>query len=317
MNVLNHRIMLDMLTLTSQVTVHIKKNDTKNKLVISLSANNKMYEMEKDIYAAFVGKKPDGKIVFNECEVVGNTIEYTVTAQTSAVVGIVACEIRLYDGDNNLLTSPKFNIVVDETLYDSDDIESENEINVLDALISEAQAFLRSAKSIVRTYIDEGGHLVIEYTDGSSETLGQVVGANGDKGEKGADGKDGKDGINGTDGKDGADGVDGRDGYSILHFTTDEMTYTDAGNGNYLFQQSVVTSKYGRRAQVGDLLLVGTTLYKVRVADVASSVIACVLVADLKGPGYVITEADYVKIAEQAAALVDTALLSIIGEVSE
>lgn len=39
--------------------------------------------------------------------------------------------------------------------------------------------------------------------------------------------------------------------------------------------------------------------------------------AALKGDDYTLTEADKTGIAEQAAALVDNALLSIIGEVSE
>ena len=36
-----------------------------------------------------------------------------------------------------------------------------------------------------------------------------------------------------------------------------------------------------------------------------------------KGDSYTITEADYIAIAEQAAAIIDTELLTIIGEVSE
>lgn len=141
---LNHRLTLEMTTLNSQATVHIKKNDTKNKLVVSLSENGKPYKLSKNVYAAFVGKKPDGKIVFNDCDIVGNTITYTITAQTSVVAGIVACEIRLYDINDNLLTSPNFTVVVDETIYNADDvqIESENEINVLDSLISEAHALI-------------------------------------------------------------------------------------------------------------------------------------------------------------------------------
>lgn len=149
MEALNHKLTLEMTTLNSQVTVRIKKSDTKNKLVISLSENGKPYKITENMHAAFVGKKPDGKIVFNDCDIVGNKITYTITAQTSVAVGIVACEIRLYDTNDNLLTSPNFTIVVDETVYDADEIEieSENEINVLDSLISEAKALIAEVEA--------------------------------------------------------------------------------------------------------------------------------------------------------------------------
>lgn len=161
---LNHRLTLEMTTLNSQATVHIKKNDTKNKLVVSLSENGKPYKLSKNVYAAFVGKKPDGKIVFNDCDIVGNTITYTITAQTSVVAGIVACEIRLYDINDNLLTSPNFTVVVDETIYNADDvqIESENEINVLDSLISEAKALIAEVEATKNVFFAIYGTTTLE-----------------------------------------------------------------------------------------------------------------------------------------------------------
>lgn len=155
---LNHRLTLEMTMLNSQASVRIKKNDTKNKLVISLSEHGKLYTLTENMHAAFVGKKPDGKIVFNDCDIVGNTITYTITAQTSVAVGIVDCEIRLYDANNNLLTSPTFTIVVDEIIYNADDIqtESENEINVLDSLISEARKLIDEVEKSKLGFVSYG-----------------------------------------------------------------------------------------------------------------------------------------------------------------
>ncbi len=148
MNALKHRLTLEMTVLNSQAIIHIKKDDTQNKLIISLTENNKPYEITENVHAAFVGKKPDGKIVFNDCDIAGNTIEYTITAQTSVAVGTVNCELRLYDNNNNLLTAPRFALLVDEIIYDGDKIqmESENEINVLDSLLLEANAILEASK---------------------------------------------------------------------------------------------------------------------------------------------------------------------------
>lgn len=48
------------------------------------------------------------------------------------------------------------------------------------------------AKSITSTAINEQGELVVTYSDGTSETLGKVVGANGQDGATGQTGEDGK-----------------------------------------------------------------------------------------------------------------------------
>ncbi len=148
MNAVKRRFSLEMTVRHSQAEIHIKKGDTKNKLLISLTENGQPYEITENLRAVFVGKKPDGKIVFNDCNIVGNTIEYTITAQTSVAVGIVACELRLYDNNNNLLTSPRFTVVVDETIYDENEVEIESvhEINVIDSLITEANALLEANK---------------------------------------------------------------------------------------------------------------------------------------------------------------------------
>ena len=53
---------------------------------------------------------------------------------------------------------------------------------------------------IAKTEINAEGRLVVTYTDGTSETLSKVVGADGKDGANGADGKDGVNGKNGTDG---------------------------------------------------------------------------------------------------------------------
>lgn len=164
MKALNHRLTLEMTMLNSQATVHIKKNDTKNKLIISLSENGKPYTITENVHAVFVGRKPDGKIIFNDCDIVGNTITYTITAQTSVAVGLVACEIRLYDTNDNLLTSPNFTVIVDEIVYDADKIqtESENEINTLDSLISEAKALIAEVEATKNVFFAIYGTTTLE-----------------------------------------------------------------------------------------------------------------------------------------------------------
>ena len=261
MNVLTHRMVLDMRTLTSQANVHIKKGDTKNKLVISLSENGKMYELTEKAHAAFVGKKPDGKIVFNNCEVVGNTIEYTITAQTSVLAGMVDSEVRLYDANDNLLTSPRFTIVVDDTIYNADDIqiESENEINVLDSLIAEATALIKEIEDLIEEGIGGGGG------GGGSGTVTdeQVATAVESYLEKNP--------------VVGEPGVDGKDGYSVFEFFGDLCVL----DGNKFSGDLFSVSNHGREVRAGDWLIYGTKFMKITSTEGGS--VDATVICDLEG----------------------------------
>ncbi len=90
------------------------------------------------------------------------------------------------------------------------------------------------ARGIKSVTVDNNGHLIITYTDGTTEDAGKVVGADGKPGKDGADGQDGTDGEDGSNGKDGADGKDGR---GIESVTTNDkgeviVTYTDGTTDN-------------------------------------------------------------------------------------
>jgi hypothetical protein len=65
-------------------------------------------------------------------------------------------------------------------------------------------------RGISGTAIDSNGHLIISYTDGTSQDVGNVVGSNG------KDGTDGNDGTDGTDGQDGSVVTIGSCGHFII-----------------------------------------------------------------------------------------------------
>lgn len=100
---------------------------------------------------------------------------------------------------------------------------------------SEDPAPTDDARSIKSVTINDEGHLIITYTDGTTEDAGKVVGADGkdgQDGQNGADGSDGDKGDKGDAGQDGKDGVDGKDGRGIKSVTTNDkgevvVTYTD------------------------------------------------------------------------------------------
>lgn len=132
-----YKISLDIHDHGSHVSLKAKKGDTGRLLHITLMDGRNPYVITKDCYAVFTAKKADGNILYNECSIVGNAITYAFTPQTTSAVGKVECEIKLYGAENKLLTSARFTLIVEDTVYnEGDEVESEKEVTALTALIS-------------------------------------------------------------------------------------------------------------------------------------------------------------------------------------
>lgn len=162
-----NRFLLDVHDITSRTTVNIKRGETGRKLVITLKDRGSVYPISEDCHAVFTARKPDGKIIFNDCEISGNEIEYKMTPQTVAVEGAMPCEIRLYGADNLLLVSALFTTLVSPAVFnDGDIIESQNEVSTLTALISEAMTLIDSVNNKL-----ESGEFIPKLSIGTVETL--------------------------------------------------------------------------------------------------------------------------------------------------
>ena len=136
-----HKITLDIHKTVSSVSLRVKKMDTGRRLLIYLAEKGTPYHVDDDCYAVFTARKPDGKVVFNNCRIEKCVIIYDFTEQTVAVSGMVECEIILYGSDGKQLTSASFNIIVEDTIYDTEtDVESTSEYNALTDLIAKVQA---------------------------------------------------------------------------------------------------------------------------------------------------------------------------------
>lgn len=133
-----YRIVLDLHELRNQLTMNVIENDTKRKLVILLSDGVRQYQIGEDCSAVFKAKKPDGTILFNECEIVDNTIVYELTEQTTSAPGKLECEVTLFNGQNRQITSPRFSIFVGDSVYPDSEVESSNEFSELIQKINEA-----------------------------------------------------------------------------------------------------------------------------------------------------------------------------------
>ena len=151
----DYRFLLDVHDTSSQVSLSFKQGDTGHILYITLTEDRKIYEIPPDCVAVFTALKPDGTIIFNDCEINGNEISYAITQQTTVVSGKLDCELRLYGAGNSLITSPHFTCFVHPTVYADKIIESKDEVNTLTSLISEAGTKLANGDFVPKIAVGE------------------------------------------------------------------------------------------------------------------------------------------------------------------
>ena len=143
MNVLNYRISLDMFDTLSLITIKAKKGDSACQIHITLTEKGKIYNISDGCYATFCGKKADGNFVYDHCKIEGNTIVYDFSSsidengicQVTAFEGIVECEVALYK-EGKQLTSSRFNLFVDGTVYNGQEILSSTESDIIKEFIN-------------------------------------------------------------------------------------------------------------------------------------------------------------------------------------
>lgn len=149
MNYTDYRLSLDIFKTFSQDTLPVKQGDTAYRLCITITANGTPYRITEGCYALFTAKKPDGNFINNKCTIENNTIYYQLTPQTTAAIGVVECEIVLYDANDEQLATPHFNILVDKKAYNGEEIKSSDEVNMLEDLIEESKTQIDEAEKLI------------------------------------------------------------------------------------------------------------------------------------------------------------------------
>lgn len=155
MNYITHRFSLDVNKTSAQLSLACKQNDTAIQLRIKLTDNGKPYHITDDCTALFTATKPDGTALYNYCIIENNTIVYSFTDQTVSCKGRMNVEIRL-SGEEGVITSPSFILIVDEPVLNEYDVLSSSEATALVGLvgktniaISEATAATAAARAAV------------------------------------------------------------------------------------------------------------------------------------------------------------------------
>ena len=150
-----YRFTLDVQRNVSQVSLSVRQRDTSRSLAINLTDGGTPYIIEDGCSAVFAARRPDGTPIDRGCIIENKTtIRYDLNGDETLEPGIVDCEIRLYDIESRLITSPRFLIVVDARVYDNDEILPEADAkSFLDEIYgSEAQ---RRANETARIAAEE------------------------------------------------------------------------------------------------------------------------------------------------------------------
>ena len=139
MNSSVYRFTLDMHSAQSQISIPAMLGDTGRTLRINLSDGSKPYSIADGCLAKISIKRPTGTRLEDFCTIEGNTtIVYHFGENTCAVEGIHDCDITLYGLDGNIITSPRFTMVVSERVVKSDDIVVKDEDRTaMDAILTD------------------------------------------------------------------------------------------------------------------------------------------------------------------------------------
>ena len=215
-------ITLDIHQTGKPVTVTVKRGDTGRAIQITLTDGGFPFPFSQDCYAVFTAKKPDGTVLYNNCVIEGDTIAYTFTPQTTSVCGIVRCEVKLYGGDDKLITSPVFLLMVQETVYnEGDTIASSDEVQALTALVSEASSLVQTVEEKLENGDfngppgpagPAGADGTVSFENLTEEQIAMITGPQGPVGPQGEQGEKGETGEQGPKGEKGEVGPQGPQG---------------------------------------------------------------------------------------------------------
>ena len=142
-------ITLDVQKIDSGQLIKAKRGDSARRLVVSLTNRGRPYIPGEGATAVFYERKPDGNPCFNACDIDGCTVTYDFTGQTTNVEGLAACEIRLYDAGGQLLTSPRFEMLVDATEYQEGDVpDSSPEYTALTEMVAKGTELIADLENV-------------------------------------------------------------------------------------------------------------------------------------------------------------------------
>ena len=118
---------LDLHKHNSERIINVYQYDNAVEVYLSFTDGGNPYFFDEEAQAFLYGKRADDKAILHTCEFKSTSkILYRFNASTTAVVGPVDCQIRIYDGYNKLITAPRFTINVEAPTVDENNIGIED-----------------------------------------------------------------------------------------------------------------------------------------------------------------------------------------------
>lgn len=130
--------------------IKAKQNDTARYLLFTIVDNGVPFSLQGKEVKIFA-VKPDGKLVYNACQITNPTNgegKLNLTSQMLAVPGILNAELVINEGNEILSTIP-FEIEVIKSLRDDSAIESTNEFTILFSKIEEGKSLEVSLSELI------------------------------------------------------------------------------------------------------------------------------------------------------------------------
>ncbi|MBR6826371.1 MAG: hypothetical protein IKM59_07480, partial [Oscillospiraceae bacterium] len=153
-----YHISLDVFEGASQGMLQCKAGDTARAISFSLRQGSSPYPTEGVQRAVLTARKADGNILMDQCTLTEGTVYYPFHSQLTCVAGEVLCELRLYGQEGELLTCPRFSILVlPPIVSDEEIVESSPEFPFLTQLLEETRAIKDAWETLLEEGLPEGG----------------------------------------------------------------------------------------------------------------------------------------------------------------
>lgn len=137
---------LDLVPSGKPMVVNVSQYDKDSRrLVFNLFNGGVAYAPETGTAAYIMGSKPDQTGFIYGMTVEGTKASVDIYQQMTAVAGNIPCEIRLIDGNSNVLGTANFTLSVERAAMDDDTVISESDIPYFEDLATQAAASAASA----------------------------------------------------------------------------------------------------------------------------------------------------------------------------
>lgn len=161
-----YKIDLDCRRSESQAKIEAKSGEASGrKIIFSLYEGRSPFVVPNGVIAVFRAKKPSGAVLFNNCTITDDgNIEYVITTQTVAEVGIMPCELQLIQG-GKVIFSPCFTMVVVNNLAIDSEVESSDEFTELVEALEEVKTLGEAVHTVNGKTPDDDGDVTLDTDD--------------------------------------------------------------------------------------------------------------------------------------------------------